>query len=200
MAIIPLSRRSALTHTMNLKIDSDAFSAGQIESKIWAAEELEKLVAHTHILRISILGGWYGLLHFILKARGRQMIEWCRSYDLDTSACSVANIVNNTWEHKEWKFKSFPTDANIIEYNDGTNCVINTATEHFDNNTWYHRIPKGTLCLLQGNDLVVEDHINRPLNLEHFKTMYPLEVLFEGTKEFNFASGSFTRYMIIGYK
>ena len=186
---------------MNLKIDSDAFSAGQVESKIWAAEELERVAAHIHILRISILGGWYGLFHFILKTRGRQTIEWCRSYDIDASACSVANTINNTWECKEWAFRAYPKDANTIEYNDGTNCIINTSTEHFSSNIWFKNIPDGLLCLFQGNDLDIEDHINKPSSLEQFKTMYPLSViLFEGTKTFNFESGSFTRYMIIGHK
>ena len=185
---------------MNLKIDSDAFSAGQIESKIWAAEELEKIAAHIHILRITILGGWYGLLHFILKSRGRQMIEWCRSYDLDASACSVANVLNNTWG-KNWAFRAIPKDANTVTYDDNTNCVINTSTEHFDNQEWFDQIPEGTLCVLQGNDLAIDDHVNRPNNLEHFKKMYSLSIiLFEGQKYFDFETNPYTRYMIIGHK
>jgi hypothetical protein len=186
---------------MNLKIDSDAFSAGQVESKIWAAEELERVAAHIHILRISILGGWYGLLHFILKSRGRQTIEWCRSYDVDAGACSVANTLNATWEMDEWKFRAMPKDANDVVYNDGTNCVINTSTEHFDTQEWFDRIPEGTLCILQGNDLKISDHVNCPQNLEHFKKIYPLSVmLFEGHKHFNFETDPYTRYMIIGHK
>jgi hypothetical protein len=180
-----------------VQLETDAFSAGQVESKIWAAEELERVAAHTHILRISILGGWYGLLHFILKVRGRQMIEWCKSYDLDPSACTGANVVNNTWEMKEWAFKSYPQDANLITYEDETNCVINTSTEHFSNQQWFNNIHEGMLCLLQGNDLDIEDHISRPNNLEHFKQMYPLSIiLFEGEKKFD----NYTRYMIIGHK
>lgn len=185
---------------MNLKIDSDAFSTGQIESKIWAAEELERVSAHTGVLRISMLGGWYGLFHFILKTRGRQKVEWCRSYDLDAGACSVANMINNTWSH-EWRFVSRPKDANELIFQDGTNCIINTATEHFSNNDWFDNIPKNCLCLLQGNDLKIDDHINCPKNLEDFKNNYPLSViLFEGTKHFNFETNPYTRYMIIGYK
>jgi hypothetical protein len=179
-------------------LEIDAFSAGQIESKIWAAEELERVAAHN--LRINILGGWYGLLHFILKVRGHQSIEWCRSYDLDPSACSAANIINNTWEMKEWEFKSYPQDANNIAYTDA-NCIINTSTEHFAVNDWFNNITEGTLCLLQGNNLVIEDHVQRPESLEHFKQMFPLEqILFEGQKQFNFIKNPYTRYMIIGYK
>lgn len=186
-------------HTMNrtVPLEVDAFSAGQIESKVWAAEELERIAAHTLNLRISILGGWYGLLHFILKIRNRQTIEWCRSYDLESSACTGANIINNTWEMKEWAFKSYPVNANSLKYDDGTNCVINTSTEHFDSNDWYRNIPDGILCLFQGNDLDIEDHVQRPKNIEHFKSMFPLKtLLFEGELKFP----EYTRYMIIGHK
>lgn len=194
--------RGALTHTMKktVLLETDAFSAGQIESKIWAAEELERVAAHTHILKINILGGWYGLLHFILKVRGRQPIEWCRSYDLDPSACSAANIINNTWEMKEWAFKSYPQDANTVAYTDA-NCIINTSTEHFASNDWFDNISEGTLCLFQGNNLVIDDHVQRPENLAHFKDMFPLQqIIFEGEKHFNFVTNPYTRYMIIGYK
>ena len=190
-------------HTMKktVRLETDAFSAGQIESKIWAAEELEKIAAHIHILRITILGGWYGLLHFILKARGRQMIEWCKSYDLDASACTGANAVNSTWEMQDWAFRSYPQDVNNLKYDDGTNCVINTSTEHFSSRSWYNNIHEGMLCVFQGNDLELDDHVNRPRDLEHFKKLWPLSViLFEGEKTFNFETGPYTRYMIIGHK
>jgi hypothetical protein len=184
-----------------VQLETDAFSAGQIESKIWAADELEKVAAHTNILKITILGGWYGLLHFILKIRGKQNIEWCRSYDLDPMACSVANVVNNTWESKEWAFKSFPQNANTFKYSDETNCVINTSTEHFESNIWFENIPKNMLCVFQGNNLIIEDHVQRPENLEHFKSMFPLQtILFEGEKYFDFKENPYTRYMIIGHK
>lgn len=186
---------------MSLRIDKDAFSAGQIESKIWAAEELEKLFAHTYNLRITILGGWYGLLHFILKIRNKQSIEWCRSYDIDASACSIANSINNTWEKDQWRFRSWPKDANTVDYQDGTNCVINTATEHFHSNDWFHKIPEGTICLLQACDLDIDDHINKPSSLEDFILKYPLATtLFQEQKEFDFGNVKYKRYMIIGHK
>ena len=195
-------RPLANLHTMKklVQVDSDAFSAGQIESKVWAAEELERVAAHIHILKINILGGWYGLLHFILKVRGRQQIEWCRSYDLDPSACSVANVINNTWEMKEWAFKSYPQDVNLIPYSNA-NCIINTSTEHFTSNEWFNNIEEGVLCVFQGNNLVIDDHVQRPESLDHFKKMFPLSViLFEGEKSFDFKEDSYTRYMIIGHK
>lgn len=125
------------------------------------------------------------------------MIEWCRSYDINPSVCSVANVINNTWEMKEWSFKSLPMDANLVDFSDGTNTVINTSTEHFSSNQWYENIPEGFLCLFQGNDLDIEDHVQRPQDLAHFKSMFPLKtMLFEGELKFP----EYTRYMIIGHK
>jgi len=188
---------------MNLKIDSDAFSAGQIKSKIWAAQELEKVVAQLKIepLRITILGGWYALLHFILQTRENVKIEYCRSYDIDTSACVSANLINNAWEIDNWQFRSFPKDANLCRYDDATNLVVNTSTEHFDSRQWFDQIPTGTLCLFQGNDLVIDDHIARPDNLEHFRSLWPLtKELFSGSKFFEFEDAPYTRHMTIGIK
>jgi len=189
--------------SLTIKLDPDAFSAGQIESKIWAARELENVVAQLKIepLRISILGGWYALLHFILKTRERVNIEYCRSYDIDASACIDANLINNAWEIKDWQFRSFPRDANLCTYNDNINLVINTSTEHFDSKTWYENIPNGTLCLFQGNNLTINDHVQRPNDLEHFKSLWPLQKeLFTGSMHFNFEDAPYTRYMTIGFK
>jgi hypothetical protein len=187
--------------TKTVRLQTDAFSAGQIESKIWAAEELEKIAAHIYILKISVLGGWYGLFHFILRTRNKQQIEWCKNYDIDLNACTGANIVNNTWEMQNHSFKSIPKDANELNYNDGTNCVVNTSTEHFDSKDWFDLIPEGTLCLFQGNDLELDDHVQRPTSLAHFKSLWPLHtVLYEGEKRFDFEVGPYTRYMIIGHK
>lgn len=186
-----------------LKLDSDAFSTGQIESKIWAARELEKIVRDLTLppLRIAILGGWYALLHFILKSRENIEIEYCRSYDIDAAACLSANLINNSWEAKNWQFRALPRDANILSYDDQVNLVVNTSTEHFIEDKWFELIPDGTLCLLQGNDLILDDHVNRPDNLDHFKNLWPLKtLLYEGSLYFEFGENSYTRYMVIGKK
>ena len=167
--------------SLAIKLDPDAFSTGQIESKVWAARELETVVAQLKIepLRIVILGGWYALLHFILQTRERVKIEYCRSYDIDPSACM---------------------DANLNTYNDNINLVVNTSTEHFANRQWYDNIPNGTLCLFQGNDLIIDDHVQRPESLEHFKSLWPLKELFSGSLHFDFKDAPYTRHMTIGYK
>ena len=190
--------------TQLLKIDADAFSAGQIESKIWAAEQLELVVnnLNTGPLRMYVLGGWYSLLHFILSVRKNIDIEYCRSVDLDPIVSYNANKINNAWEIKDWKFRAYPFDANNVNYaQEKINCVVNTSTEHFDNNNWFENISKGALVLLQGNDLVINDHVSRPESLEHFINKYPVKNLkFSGTMNFQFKNMSYNRHMIIGIK
>ena len=190
--------------TQLLKIDADAFSAGQIESKIWAAEQLELVIKKldTGPLRMYVLGGWYSLLHFILSVRKNIDIEYCRSVDLDPIVSYNANKINNAWEIKDWKFRAYPFDANDVNYaQEKINCVVNTSTEHFDNNNWFENIDKGTLVLLQGNDLVIDDHVSRPDSLEQFVNLYPVTTLeFSGTMNFQFKNMSYNRHMIIGIK
>ena len=190
--------------TQLLKIDADAFSAGQIDSKIWAAEQLELVVKelNTGPLRMYVLGGWYSLLHFILSVRKNIDIEYCRSVDLDPIVSYNANRINNAWEIEDWKFRAYPFDANNVNYaQEKINCVVNTSTEHFDNNNWFENIDKGTLVLLQGNDLEIDDHVSRPKSLEHFVSLYPInDVKFSGTMNFQFKNMSYNRHMIIGIK
>lgn len=192
--------------TQLLKIDADAFSAGQVESKIWAAEQLELVIKelNTGPLRMYVLGGWYSLLHFILSVRKNIDIDYCRSVDLDPITSYNANKINNSWEIKDWKFRAYPFDANKLEYTydtDKINCVINTSSEHFKSKLWYNLIPNGTLVLLQGNDLKISDHVSRPKSLEHFISTYPVTNLkFSGTMNFQFKDMSYNRHMIIGIK
>jgi hypothetical protein len=109
----------------------------------------------------------------------------------------MANVINNTWESKQWAFRSFPQDMDTVDYPLHVNCVINTSTEHIKSNTWFDRIPSGTLCLIQSNDLVHPDHINTVNSTEELKAKYKLaEYYIEDSKTI----GTYTRYMIIGKK
>lgn len=190
--------------TQLLKIDADAFSAGQIESKIWAAEQLEIVVKEINIspLRMYVLGGWYSLLHFILSVRKNIDIDYCRSVDLDPIVSFNANKINNSWEIKDWKFRAYPFDANHVNYEqEKINCVINTSTEHFESKNWFENIKTGTLVLIQSNDLDIDDHVARPESLDHFISSYPMSTIkYSGTMNFQFKNMSYNRHMIIGIK
>jgi hypothetical protein len=109
-------------------------------------------------------------------------------------------MINENWVWQEWKFKAFTQDCNNFEPVFG-DLVINTSTEHFDNKSWFDRLPKGTRVALQGNNMPHEDHAIHSDTLDDFMAEYPLsQYAFSGTKEFKYPDWSFNRYMIIGVK
>ena len=64
-------------------------------------------------------------------------------------------------------------------------------------NAWWDNIPAGMLCLLQSNDLELDDHVNGVEDIDTLKIKYPLsEVFYEGIRYID----GYHRYMIIGKK
>lgn len=179
-----------------MNVDKDAFSSGQIGSKIWLCEELERLGWTSNLT--YIYGGWQGILGFLLLSRGKFQVDKIRSLDADPDCQLVADMINENWVWQDWKFKAFTQDCNNFEGQYG-DLIINTSTEHFESMDWFNRIPKGTRIVLQGNDMPHDDHHVTTDSIEEFKKAYPLtEYAFEGSKEFVYPNWKFTRYMLIG--
>lgn len=188
-----------------MHLDKDAFSSGQILSKLWLAESLERVLEleeNKKEFKILNLGGWYGILHFILKSRNKIKINTWRSIDIDPSACQIADSINETWVWQNWKFKSVVEDANIVKYNDEDyDIIINTSVEHIESTQWFDNIPSKKYVVLQSNDMPHDDHVHNHSSLEQFIDQFPLnEILFHGQKLFQYDNVSFRRYMIIGIK
>jgi hypothetical protein len=181
-----------------MEIDKDAFSSGQIGSKIWLCEELEKLNWNSALT--YIYGGWYGVTAFLLLSRGKFNVDKIRSLDIDPSCETIADMLNENWVWQEWKFKAFTQDCNNFQGQHG-DLVINTSTEHFETMDWFHKLPKGTRVILQGNNMPHDDHVVHSSSLEDFQQTYPLsETIYSGKKEFVYPSWRFIRYMVIGIK
>ena len=179
-----------------MEIHKDAFSSGQIGSKIWLCEELEKLGWESYLTHIY--GGWLGVLPFLLLSRGKFNVYKIESYDIDPNCQLVADMINENWVWQDWKFKAFTADCNTLNSKQA-DLIINTSTEHFDSLLWFNYITPGTRIILQGNNMKHEDHVVHTETLEEFKRQYPLsEIVYEGTKEFDYPDWSFTRFMIIG--
>jgi len=177
-------------------VNKDAFSNGQIDSKLWLCEELERLEWTSDLT--YIYAGWYGVTSFLLLSRGKFQVNKIRSLDLDPSCQPVADMINENWVFKEWTFKAFTQDCNNFEGQYG-DLVINTSTEHFHSMEWFSRLPKGTRVILQGNNMPHDDHFVHSVTLEDFVNIYPLSsIAYQGQKEFNYPEWSFTRYMLIG--
>jgi hypothetical protein len=181
---------------MNMLVNKDSFSNGQIDSKLWLCEELERLGWSSDLT--YIYAGWYGITSFLLLSRGKFQVNKIRSLDLDPTCQPVADMINENWVFKEWKFKAFTQDCNNFE-GQYADLVINTSTEHFDSMEWFSRLPKGTRVILQGNNMPHDDHFVHSATLDDFVNIYPLSsIAYQGQKEFVYPEWSFTRYMLIG--
>jgi hypothetical protein len=79
--------------------NKDAFSSGQIGSKIWLCEKLEKLNWSSDLT--YIYGGWYGITAFLLLSRGKFNVSKIRSLDIDPSCEPIADMINENWVWQE---------------------------------------------------------------------------------------------------
>ena len=181
---------------LNYTINKDSFSSGQIGSKLWLCEELERLGWSSSLT--YIYAGWYGITAFLLLSRGKFQVDQIQSFDIDPKCEAVADMINENWVWQDWKFKAYTLDCNS-HVRGGPDLIINTSTEHFDSMDWFDDIPKGTRVILQGNNMPHDDHYVHSTSLEEFKKLYPLaEYAYEGSKEFVYPNWRFTRYMTIG--
>lgn len=179
-------------------INKDAFSNGQIDSKLWLCEQLENIL--DKVDNIWIYGGWYGLTAFLLKSRNNIKIGAIRSFDIDPACEVVADTINENWVFKEWQFKAETRDCNKLKPVD-VDLIINTSTEHFDSLDWFYKIPKNTFVALQGNNMTHDDHVITFTDLSIFEKTFNLsKILYSGERHFVYPSWSFTRFMIIGVK
>ncbi len=218
-----------------ISVAIDAFSSGQVGSKVWLAQILEKLVpayGHSEAHTIWIYGGWQGVLGFILLSRqGAQsdfLIERVRSFDLDAEATAIANILNENWVWREWQFRAFTADCNLIfreseragnasnafrqentEFGLSPTIVINTSVEHFSERLWFENLPKGTIVALQASDFehegVTKENRDAFASDQAFARAFSMsEHWFSGSLSFEYGESgsnwSFQRRMLIGRK
>jgi len=86
----------------NLDSISDAFSRGQVQSKIWLTNELKKV--GTHFDTIYHLGGWFGQLTWYLD--NHVTFNKYRNFDIDAEACRVSDYIVNLRQLENYKVKS----------------------------------------------------------------------------------------------
>lgn len=186
-------------------IDNDAFSAAQMQSKLWLVQRLEDCLLEERPIedgyRIWLLAGWLGVTNLLLRSRNRIPVLEVRSFDLDPSCEEAADSVNRLWVWRSWEFKAHTADINLLEYRPKPDVVVNSSVEHMASNVWWDNIPNGTIVCLQASDMEDEDHINKFHNDRDLLTAYPVsELMYTGLKRFEFDDKSFYRSMIIGIK
>jgi hypothetical protein len=162
----------------------DAFWDGQVHSKIWLSEILNKHCDSSTPSNIYIFGGWLGVLANILFQNSKFYIDTIYNIDLDPWCQSNSEKLNETY-YKMQRYKAETADMKDYEYHDTTDIVINTSTEHVTQeiyDVWYGTIPAGSLVVIQGNDFFsCDEHVRCSKDLDEFMTMNHVhEPIFSG--------------------
>ena len=190
----------------------DAFSRGQLASKLWLIGELSR--QRVDLGNVLVVGGWLGVMPMLLFADTRVQTGMVRSIDKDPQCSEPADRLNRFQLKDDWRFKAFTADACDMTYapviftkirKDGSkkvlkfmpDTIINTSMEHFtDPDDWFARLPSGLLVALQVSaDPSYEDHVSTVATLEAFRMRTPMkQEMFAGTRSF----GGHVRHMRIG--
>jgi len=178
----------------------DAFWAGQIDSKVWLVQELNKLQT-TKPADVYIFGGWIGVLASIMLQSSTYHINKIRSIDIDPWCEPIADMMCKPHEMNGWRFKARTCDMSLYQYESTPNIVINTSTEHVTQelyDDWYNNIPDSTLVVAQGNDFFsCNEHIRCSDDLLEFKKQnHVTNPLFEGMLD----THMYRRFMCIWIK
>lgn len=196
----------------------DAFSRGQVQSKIWLATELAKI--KTDFDTAFILAGWFGQLTHYLEHVNISCNK-IRIMDIDPTACEISDKIFNASNLENYKIKSAKWDlmddswltktgcsyvlenystGKLIPVKDSPDLIINTSAEHFSEE-WYNKfasrgVETNPLFVIQSNNLFeVPEHVNCVHSIDHMKKKFPMaEVLFEGELQLK----GYKRFMVIG--
>jgi len=188
-------------------MDYSAFSHGQIHSKLWLCEEIEKFINKP--VNAIILGCWYNILGFMMITRNKNLYNYIHGVDYNQDVINVANKICDAWMiNDDQKIKNQCYHVSNIEFYN-YDVIINTSVEDIISMQWYENIWANKIVCLQSNNLTQEkvskypgwNILNPNPNMETFKNKYPMsEILFEGEKEFDYGDLKYSRYMLIGKK
>lgn len=185
----------------------DAFSLGQIASKLWLINTLCKITPLQPNPTVAMLGCWIASLAPMLH--DSLLIERVYGIDSDPHAIELSEKFNRRLVENEWKYKGIVYDVDLLMCNSmefitsGTainvkpNWIINTSCEHMSTD-WFDTVDSDQLIIMQTNDSPdYEGHVNTCCDAEDMIKKYPLDnVLYIG----GLTLPSYTRYMQIGYK
>jgi len=175
----------------------ESFWKGQVNSKIWLIENLEKCV-QTSNNNIVIHGGWNGVLASLLFNSSID-INKITSVDLDPS-CEETSYTVNKRQEVQGRYEAVSADMCCYVYDRAPNVVVNTSCEHItpqQYKAWLENVPGTSLVVVQSNNYYdLDEHINCHPSLESFQESANLDVVYAG----ELVLPKYTRYMIIGFK
>jgi hypothetical protein len=194
---------------------TDAFSNGQLNSKLWLISQLEDI--DVNLGKIWIMCGWIGTLAYLMIGTDNRLkFDSIRSFDIDPFCQPLSDTLNRSAVMDGWKFKASTMDVNHLSYDnffwnttkfngevermfDSADTVINTSCEHLsDFEGWFGKIPDGKLVVLQCNNSPdLDGHVNNMNSLYELANRARCKrVYFKGTLDCDV----YERYMLIGRK
>ncbi len=186
-------------------LNMDAFSDGQMASKLWLCQTLEDLYQDPkRFSKVWVYGSWYGTLPFLLLIRQKFQFQSLSLFDIDAEALAVSRKVLDHWKHSgNLGIQYFHHDCSSRHPEaERPDLVINTSCEHFKTNDWWDTVPVGAVYAVQSTNFVHPEHINTVQNLAEFeqsvKSARPLA--YRGEKHFEYLRLKFDRFMMIGEK
>ena len=174
----------------------ESFWKGQVNSKVWLAENLVGFVP-VRPLNIVIYGGWNGVLASILF-NSNLSIQYITSVDIDPVCEDIAKTVNRRYLDQN-KFTAITADMTVVT-DESADVVINTSCEHITQeqyDKWLSNQPNDATIVLQSNNYFnLDEHIRCSTDLEDFVRMSNINPYLRKTLE----TLKYDRYMLIGKK
>ena len=192
---------------------NDFLSIGQVESKIWLIEVLQKF-SYLNFTKIAIYGCWYGfLVPFFIEIL---QTEFIRGFDIDVNSYYRSEQYLAQYVSNNWQYKAVLQDVNEIYVNNNNelcyttrnldnldiqeinkfNLIVNTSSEHMSDK-WIQNLKKEQIILVQTNNMNhLKEHINCCTSLDHAIEKYSKygEIIWSGSKTM---VTDYERYMII---
>ena len=174
----------------------ESFWKGQVNSKVWLAENLVGFVP-VRPLNIVIYGGWNGVLASILF-NSNLSIQYITSVDIDPVCEDIAKTVNRRYLDQN-KFTAITADMTEVT-DESADVIINTSCEHITQeqyDKWLSNQPNDATIVLQSNNYFnLDEHIRCSTDLEDFVRMSNINPYLRKTLE----TLKYDRYMLIGKK
>jgi hypothetical protein len=174
----------------------ESFWKGQVNSKVWLIDNLEKVLFPNTRHNIVIHGGWNGVLSSLLFNSNID-IKHITSIDIDPTCENVAKTINRR-QDLERRFSAITADMCSYQYD--ADIVINTSCEHITQeqyDQWLKNVPKKSLVIIQSNDYRdLEEHVNCVDTLQELEQKSNLKIMFSDKLTLQ----KYNRFMVIGYK
>ena len=95
-------------------------------------------------------------------------------------------------------------DVNDIEWHEEgwtPDIIVNTSTEHFANDRWFHTISPLVCVVVQGNNQPHDHFTNKVNSLDELRARYPLsKELYADKMDFTYPDKQYTRFMLMGHR